>query len=66
MVLNCGGREVIRVSRDSFITSQRSVDTVVGTYLEIEPISLIPVDIKVHVDPIPIYVNKTNPHIAVP
>ena len=47
IVLNCGGREVLRVSRDSFITAQRSVDTVANTYIDTEAISLIPLDTKV-------------------
>ena len=47
LVLNCGGRETIRFDRQQFITSQRTVDTVVWKYIETEEVALIPIDTKV-------------------
>ena len=47
MVVNCGGREVLKFMRPNYIASQRAVETPLQSYLDIGEVSLIGLDPKV-------------------
>ena len=47
IVMNCGGREVLRFSRPKHIAAQRAVETPLQSFIDIGDVSLVPLDTKV-------------------